>query len=197
MITTIDKETVIFLAKHKLTFNQYCILLLLHQRDVASIIQYTCEIGFLSGGTVIRPDRKKVNELQDLIDRNFLIHDLIDKEDIHSIENYVLTDKFLRIMDVNAKYKQAAAEFWGKYPNIININGRESATGKSVEYDDFVDKYTEILKKDFNLHKHIMEVLTKQTKANPYAQMGIMKYLGSKQWEGESNVQQQSQLRIH
>jgi hypothetical protein len=172
-------------------------LLLLHQRDIASIIQYTYEIGFLSGGTVIRPDRKKVNELQDLIDRNFLVHDLIDKEDIHSIENYVLTEKFLRIIDVNAKYKQAAAEFWAKYPNIIHINGRDSATGKSVEYDDFVDKYTEILKKDFNLHKQIMEVLNKQVKASPYAQMGIMKYLGSKQWEGESNVQQQSQLRIH
>ena len=103
MLTRIDKETLDFMSKKKLSFNQFCICLLIHNRDVAGIIQYTDRIGFLGSGTKVNPDKTEVKEITDLINRGFLRHAGTDKQNYYSLDNFDVTEKFTGGLIINAQ----------------------------------------------------------------------------------------------
>lgn len=184
MITQIDKETLDFLCKKKITFNQFCMCLLIMHKDAVAIIRYTNEIGFITGGTYRTPKNKEINELKDLLDRGFLKHDNIDKNDYYSLDNFLITEKFSK--NFGDHYKEAAKEFWDAYPIAFNIKGVRTETARAVDYDEFEQKYMEIIKGDFGEHKRAMEKLSNMDKN--YAQMKIMNFIGSKHWQNNSGA---------
>lgn len=194
MITRIDSQTLDFLAKKKLTFNQFCMCLLVFHQDVAGILKYTNEIGYITGGTVLRADRKEVNELEDLINRGYIKHTFLDKSDYYSLDNFSVTEKFAKgFLD---RFEEYAKELWALYPKEGMINNN-TFTAKSVDYDEYKDKYTSILKEDIEIHKINIDRLRAYLKTHKYAEMGIMKYIGSRHWENLTDIANERKIRLH
>ena len=78
MLFEVDRETIDFLCKKEITFNQFCLCLLIYKKDVASIIQLTEELGYLGDcllpiGTDSNGKYKYKTEIQDLIDKGFVL----------------------------------------------------------------------------------------------------------------------------
>lgn len=189
MITYIDKDTIDFLGKKKLTFNQFCICLLLHeaqhdpQSGVAKVLQYTAEVGsFLTGGSVLRTDKTKVNELEDLLDRGFIRYAFIDKSDKHSLDNYSVTDKFTKgFLD---RFKLYAKELWDAYPAKMHIGGETKDVAKVYIYEDFEEDYSKILKEDLNQHQEALRAVKELVKrTGGYAEINLRNYIGSRHWK--------------
>ena len=153
--------------------------------------QYTHQVGYLTGGTFIDPNKKEVNEVEDLLHRGFIKHAGIDKKNYESIDNFIVTDKFIKdFLDI---YKKAAKEIWDIYPTKLLIQGREVDSGRVMPYDEFEEHIKKILSTDFALHAVIMNHI-RQTKAanGGYASVGITKYILSKQWEASVNTKPRS-----
>jgi len=184
MITQIDKRTLDFLVKKKLTFNQFCMCLMIYHEDVAGIIKYTDQVGFLTGGTIIKPDGSKVNELNDLIKRGYLAHTIIDEREPYNLDNYTVTDKFIKgFLD---RFDEYAKELWAEYPKEGKIGNHDPFPAKSVDFDEFKEKYIKILKEDIDEHEVNITRLREYKKQHQYAEMGIMKYIGSRHWQNLS-----------
>ncbi len=193
MITEIDKETLNFISKKKLTFNQFCVCLLLYNKDFTAMQQYTHEIGYLTGGSYIKPNRDEVNEVEDLLARGFIIHEGRDKKNYYDLDNFTVTDKFTKgFID---KYEEACDEFWKLYPNNFFINGKESPTAKVMDYEEFKKVYINIIKSDFSLHSNIIGKIRIALSNSKYATMKISNYLASKQWENEVGTEQKIRIR--
>lgn len=192
MITQIDKQTLDFLAKKKLTFNQFCMCLMIYHQDVVGIIKYTNEIGFITGGTVMKPDKREVNELEDLIQRGYIRHSFVDKKDYFSLDNFSVTEKFTKgFLD---RFDEYAEELWKLYPKEGMISNK-TFPAKSVDYDEYKDKYIGILKGDITIHELNMERLRTYIKTHQYAEMGIIKYIGSRHWENLTDNARK--IRLH
>lgn len=178
MITSIDKETMAFLCKKQLTFNQFCMCLLIVQDDVAQIIQYSNEVGYLTGGTVMKPDQTIINELKDLIERGFLKFTFTDKSDRYSLDNYAVTEKFTKgFLDMFPVYVK---ELWDKYPDKIAFSEGDKNIAKAVNYEEYEEIYTKVLKKDISVHKQVMQAVGRLGK---YAPMKIDKFIQSRHYE--------------
>lgn len=192
MITSIDKETIDFLAKKKLTFNQFCMCLLVHYKDVASIIKYTNEVGFLTGGTVIKPNKKQVNELDDLVERGFIEYTFRRKDDKHHLDNYSVTEKFTKgFLD---GFKEKIKQVWDMYPTYMIINNEEKPYGKS-DFEAFSDQYTKLLKEDVSVHEKIVIDLTERLKQSKYAAVKLSNYISTRLWE--TKLDAKPQVRIY
>lgn len=180
MITQIDEQTLDFLGKKRLTFNQFCMCLMIYHQDIKGIIKYTNEVGFITGGTVMKPDKTEVNELEDLLKRKYLKHTFIDKNDYYSLDNFSVTDAFSKgFLD---GFDECAKELWTIYPKQ-GMQGNNIFPAKSIDYDEFKDKYIGILKSDITIHTTNIERLKTYLKSNTYAEMGLEKYIGSRHWE--------------
>jgi len=192
MITSIDNETLNFLCKHELTFNQFCMCLLIHERNGAKIIKYISEVGFLTGGTIVKTNNREVNELNDLVERGYIKYTWKVKHDKHHLDNYSVTEKFTKgFLD---KFKEAVKELWDTYPTYMLINGQEMPYGKS-DYEAFEEQYTKMLKVDISLHTTIMQDVLDNKKYSKYAPVKLSNYLSSRLWEGKSNAK--PKIRIH
>lgn len=181
MITEIDKDTLDFLAKRKLTFNQFCMCLMIHNKDYVGIIKYTAEIGFLTGGTVMRPNKTTVNELDDLISRGILKHDFVDKDDYYSLDNFTVTEKFTK--GFLSALEDMAEELWRIYPPLF-ISGEEKPS-KAWDYEEFKDKYLLTIKNDRTVHAKVIA----QVKKLRYAKMNLKNFVGSRDWENTQDEQ--------
>jgi hypothetical protein len=186
MITNIDKETIAFLCAKKITFNQFCICLMIHYEDLEGIIKYTAEIGYLTGGSVMKPNKKVVKELDDLLDRGFLS---FKGQDRYDLDNYEVTEKFTKgfLDTLNDKAKQ----LWNAYPAHILFGSDPKPVAKAVMYDDFEELYLKLLKQDVSVHETVMGVVKKLTSAP----MKIDKFVGSRHWENIQDVKRN--IRIH
>jgi hypothetical protein len=193
MITFIDKDTIDFLAKKKLTFNQFCMCLLIHQGDVAGILKYTAEVGFITGGTILKPDRTEVKELDDLLVRGYLKHDNIDKGDWYSLDNFTVTEKFTKNFLDQFDFK--AKEFWDQYPVYMRINNEDKPYGRGVDYEEYKEKYIKILREDIHIHEKLMSIIQESKKKSKYAELKILNFIGSRPWE--NNAERTAKLRIH
>jgi hypothetical protein len=198
MITTIDKETIDFLGKKKLTFNQFCICLILYelldnpQTGVAKVLQYTEEVAYLTGGTVMKPDKSKVNELEDLVDRGFVRYNFVDKTDKYSLDNYTVTDKFTKGFLDN--FKTYAKELWAVYPSKMWIQGEAKDVAKVYIYEEFEEDYTRILKTDINHHqKAVAAVKQMKAKTGGYAEINLKNFIGSRHW---NNIVTEDEQRV-
>lgn len=193
MITNIDKQTQDFLAKKKLTFNQFCMCLMIHHNDIVGIIKYTQEVGFLTGGTVVKPSGTEVKEFEDLIARGYIMYlGNEDRANRNELDYYKVTEKFTKGFLDN--FEENARELWTTYPKE-GKQGESTFVAKSVDYDEFKDKYIEIQKQDAAIHGLNMTRLKGYLKGNKYAQMGIMKYIGSRHWENLTDDSRK--IRIH
>ncbi len=193
MITQIDKQTQDFLVKKKLTFNQFCMCLMIHNNDVSGIIRYTEEIGFLTGGTVVKPNGAEIKEFDDLIARGYIVYlGNSDRQNQNALDYYKVSEKFTKGFLDN--FGDNARELWTTYPKE-GKQGESTFTAKSVDYDEFADKYIEIQKQDASIHEINMTRLRTYLKGNKYAQMGIMKYIGSRHWENLTDDARK--IRLH
>jgi len=184
MLYEIDNETIDFLCKHKLTLNQFAICLLIHKKDTATMIRINNEIGkignyLIPNGVDLQGKKRYIKEIDDLIDRNFLRLTFIDKEDKYALDNFEVTtrftDNFIQEVDI-------FEEFWQEYPKFIFVNGLEFPA-KSTDYDELKEKYLKIIKNSKKKHRDIIEKLKRFKVDNQYAQMGIEKFVGSRQWD--------------
>lgn len=193
MITVLDAKTLDFIAKKKLTFNQFCICLLLYHEDVAGILKYTNEVGFLGSGVSYKPDGKtKVHELDDLIDRGYLIDLKIDKNNPTALDNYRVSEKFTK--DFLAD-DSTALELWNLYPRHLSIQGRD-VPAKACDYEEFRDKYLKVIARNLELHSDIISKLQAYKRSHQYAEMTILKFVGSRHWEN-LNEQSKQGIRLH
>ena len=190
MLTEIDKETLDFLCKKKLTFNQYCMCLMIYKQDHVSIIKYTNEIGYLTGGTVKKTDGKIVNELDDLLERGILKHDNIDKEDWYSLDNFTVTNKFLDNLFGNVT--EMAEELWKAYPPLLIQN--EEKPSKAWDKEEFTEKYLRQIKNSRETHAIVM----KRVKGfGKYAPMNLKNFVGSNDWENSSATEEKHATRYY
>ncbi len=185
MIFEIDRETVKFISSKKLTFNQFAICLLIYQRDLASLIQYTTEVGHI--GDCLIPIGKLPNgkteyakEIDDLVDRGFLKNTA--KNQSYDLDNFIVTTKFTKgFVD---EYEFIAKEAFEAYPKHIFVNG-DTFEAKTLDYDEFAKKYIQAINGSVDEHKkEVMPHILSLRKA-VYAKMKIMNYVGSRNWKGD------------
>jgi len=184
MLYEIDNETIDFLCENKLTLNQFAICLLIHKKDTATMIRINNEIGqignyLIPNGVDPQGKKKYIKEIDDLIDRNFLRLTFIDKEDKYALDNFEVTakftDQFIQEIDI-------FEEFWQEYPKFLFVNGLEFPA-KSTDYEELKEKYLKTIKNSKKKHRDIIEKLKRFKLDNNYAQMGIEKFVGSRQWD--------------
>lgn len=184
MLYEIDNETIDFLCEHKLTLNQFAICLLIHKKDTATMIRINTEIGqignyLIPNGVDTQGKKRYIKEIDDLIDRNFLRLTFIDKENKYALDNFEVTSKFT---DDFIQEIDIFEELWQEYPKFIFVNGLEFPS-KSTDYEELKEKYLRTIKNSKKKHKDIIVKLQQFKSTNTYAQMGIEKWIGSRQWE--------------
>jgi hypothetical protein len=184
MLYEIDNETIDFLCKYKLTLNQFAICLLIHKKDTATMMRINNEIGIIGNylipnGVDTQGKKRYIKEIDDLIDRNFLRLTFIDKDDKYALDNFEVTNKFT---DEFIQEVDMFEELWMEYPKFLFVNGLEFPA-KSADYDELEQKYLKLIKNSKKKHKEIIDKLQQFKSTNTYAQMGIEKFIGSRQWD--------------
>lgn len=179
MITELDNETLTFLCERKLTFSQFVICLLVYKKDYASIIKYSNEIGYI-GDTYIKSSKGYIKELDDLIERGYLLyHGAKDKKD-YELDDFILSPSFTDgfLVDI----EDVCKELWDAYPKHLLIQGN-LVNAKVADYDEFSIKYLKTINNRIKKHKEVMEKLKIMLNITPYAPMSIMNFVGSRHWE--------------
>lgn len=194
MIGRIDKETVQFICKHKLTFQQFAICLLIYHQDIASIIQIQEENGGSKIGDGLIPVKfnKQTNkmdykhELTDLVERGYILNqNPVANEFI--LDYFKITPKFTK--DFLVDVLEAPQEAWNAYPKFVLI-GEKEVLAKTTDFDEFVKKYLKAINYTIKEHKIAMEDIAMIKKNSKYAPTGIEKWVGGRLWkerQGESS----------
>ena len=182
MILEIDSGTVDFLCKKKISFNQFCILLLIYRKDYNSIIKLNEATEHKLGNRLIKKgDGELINEVDDLIERDFLLNHNLIADDPYDLDNFVVTTKFTKgfLIDI----EDAAKELWKEYPSFIRLGDGKEVSTTVCDYEDFEEKYYKVIQYNLKLHNEIISKLKKYKKSNSYAEMNIMNFIGSRHWE--------------
>lgn len=188
MIYELDKETIDFICKHKITLNQFAICLLIHKKDGAAIIQLNTELGVI-GDCMIpvgkKPDGKTKykKELVDLIEREFI--DIIYPNHGYEIDNLKVTAKFTD--EFITPLSLAPEEFFNNYPKTIYVNGIEYPA-RSCDFEDMAKAYIKAIKGSIKKHKLIQVSLETDKQTSQYAKVNIMNYIGGRVWESNQNT---------
>lgn len=194
MIYELDREVIDFLCKKKITFTQFAICLLVYKKDTATIIRMEEEIGRLGDCKIPLGNNVYKSEIDDLIDRDYLVHEKKNKALEYHIDNLIVTTKFLRgFIDEEANMAQ---EFWNIYPKQININGL-AVPSTACDYDEFEVKYLKAIKSSSGVHKEVMSKLRAMVEDNPYAPMTIMNFVGSRHWENLNEQPTRAKTRTY
>ena len=124
MLYEIDNETIDFLCEKKLTLNQFFILLLIHKKDTATMIRINTEIGKIGNylipmGVDLYGKKRYVKEIDDLISRNFLKLNFVDKEDKYALDNFEVTSSFI---DSFKKDIDMFEGLWNEYPKSSSVS---------------------------------------------------------------------------
>ncbi len=187
MIYSIDKETIDFICEKGLTINQFALCLLIYHKDIAGILKYTNEVGYLGENIVIN-NGKKMTEIEDLLARGFLLNQGLDRKNEYALDNFIVTEKFTKSFLL--WIEDAAQELWYAYPKFLLIGGEEKPT-KVCDYDEFELKYLKIINNSYKKHQEILAKLKAFTSAHKYAIMNLMNFIGSRHWEDMPDAQQQ------
>lgn len=184
MIYELDKETIDFICKHKITLNQFAICLLIHKKDTATIIRIGEEIGVVGNCMiptgVVEGKTKYKKEIVDLLDRGFIITNFLDKNEPYALDNFILTDKFMEGFLTHET--DMFTELWDEYPKFLHIQGLDYPA-KSTDFDDLQVKYIKAIKSSKKKHIEILSKLRSYKETNTYALMGIEKFVGSRHWD--------------
>lgn len=177
MIAKIDKETVQFICKHRITFQQFALCLLIYHNDTASLIQIEEEIAHIGDCLIPTGKGDYKQEITDLIERGYLINN--NKKNEYVLDLFVLTPKFTN--DFLVDISQAPQEAWDKYPKNLLINNQEVTT-KSCNYDEFVTMYLKAINWDIKQHKKALRDIELIKKQSKYAKVKIMNWAGGRLW---------------
>jgi len=178
MITDFDEETIDFLCTNKLTFNQFAICLLIFRDDTTTIIKITNEVNVIGDCLIPLGDGKYKTEMDDLIERRFLLRVKEDKKEPYLLDNFRVNDKLKDIFTLNG----ITQEFFDAYPAKLIVNGVEYPA-RSCDFDELEEKYIKAIKSNLAKHKEIVRKLTASKERSPYALTGIMKFIGARGWE--------------
>jgi hypothetical protein len=198
MIYELDKETIDFICKHKITLNQFAICLLIHKKDVATILRINEEIGVVGDcmiPTGVKDGKTQYKkEIVDLINRGFILNNFLDKKDPYALDNFIVTAKFTEgFLDDEV---DMFTEFWELYPKSLHISGIDYPA-KSTDFDDLKIKYLKAIKGSKKKHKEIISKINRHKETNAYAVMGIEKFVGSRHWENIEDNGGKPSIRVY
>lgn len=178
MIFSIDKETIDFLCKNKLTFTQYFICLLIHKQDTTTIIRLQKEVDIIGDCLIAQGNGKYKSEFTDLVDRGFIVRiRTAPKGEPNLLDDFALTNKFRE--DWVDFLTLAPQEFFDAYPQHVLVNG-VNFPAKGCDFDEMSQKYLKAINNSVRKHK---EVITKLKSLGEYAPINIMKFIGGRMWE--------------
>lgn len=182
MIIKIDRETIDFLCKHKLTFTQLGICLLIYHQDTAAVIKLQDNVRTIGSALLEQPNGKYKSELRDLIDRGFI-------EQISNspnLSNPLAFDNFRLNKDFSKEFLVPSGtiveELIDAYPKKLYVNGVEFPA-TSCDFDKLEAAYIKAIKGSLKKHGEILKKLTAYKERNSYAQVGIEKFVGGRLWE--------------
>jgi hypothetical protein len=160
------KELVDFLAKHRLSSDQFLFMFLIYTEDYTSLYKYTENVKGLMP-----------QEIQDLVRRGYLINANRDP-DQYWADSFVVTETFTSEIFKNAN--DAASEFWNTYPSVIYVDGRRFS-GKTADKEEFFERYMKKIGYSNRRHSKVMSALKYGIDRNVIT-MGIDKWFKSEQW---------------
>ena len=198
MIHKIDEETIDFLAEKKLSFNQFAICLFIFHKDDKNIIKLIDQTGVTMGETWIKKEGGDwIKEIDDLIKRGFLVRFGGDDKWKYHIGNFYVTPEFTDGFLIGED--DAADELWAEYPafGLWGVGGTEPMSSKICDFDDFNDKYTKAIKGDLKLHRSIIDKVKAYNLSHEYADMKIMNFVGSRQWENMTGKDESKRTRSY
>jgi hypothetical protein len=180
MIFEIDKETIDFICKHKITFGQYAICLLIQKGDASTLLRLQEEVGHIGDCMIPLGKGKYKNEIEDLEDRGFLENTFVDKQDYFALDNFKVTPMFTK--GLHAILKDAPQQFFDIYPTKLVVNGIEYSA-RTCDFDEMEEKYLKAINHSVTKHKEVIEKMTNFRKHNTYATVNIMKFIGARAWD--------------
>jgi len=179
MINKIDEETLDFICRKNLTIGQFGICLMIYHKDVAGIIKYCEEIGYLGDSMITKKDGKTITEIDDLLERGFLLNHGLDKREEYALDNFVVTEQFTKGFLIGTE--DVAQELWDAYPRYILINNEEKPT-KVCDFEDVEEKYLKTIQCNIKTHQSVIRKLENYKKTNKYAPCNLMNFIASRYW---------------
>jgi hypothetical protein len=154
------------LDKLQVTSDQFLLMQLIQSRKYATMYKY-----------VSRNKGFNAESIKDLIERGYLV-DLNPNSSSYNSDDLDVTKKFTKHLQKASGTN--AVEFWENYPAYIWIEGKQVAA-RNTDYDKFIDFYQANYGED-EYHNKILNALKFAVKRN-LVNMGILKWLNSRQWE--------------
>lgn len=194
MINKIDEETLDFICRKNLTIGQFAICLMIYHKDVTGIIKYFNEIGYLGDSLITKKTGEKVTEIDDLLERGFLLNHGLDRSNEYALDNFVVTEQFTKGFLIGTE--EVAQELWEAYPKFILINNEEKPT-KVCDFEDVEEKYLKTIQCNIKKHQSIMRKLETYKKTNKYAPCNLMNFIASRYWEDYMKDESAPKSRIY
>lgn len=182
MLNKIDKETIDFICKYKLTFTQLGICILIHQQDGAAIIKVNQEVGSIGDCLIEQANGKYKTELNDLINRGYItqINTSPQLSNPYGFDNFRLVDFISR--ELMTPLEEAFQELIDNYPEKILVKGMEYPA-RACDFEELEKSYLKAIKNSVNKHKQVIARLIAYRERNDYAEVGITKFVGGRLWE--------------
>jgi hypothetical protein len=156
-----------FLAKAKITPNQYAFMAIMYEKKFSLIYQLKESTDVILG----------MEELEDLIDRDF-IHNW-NQHGLYQLDQFELTEKAKTMFELKCEWACAEA-FIKAYPKWLYINGKQ-VPAQSCDLDELERQYYKKVVKR-GMHEEVMDQLAWAVK-NHKISMGIEKWFQSRQWQ--------------
>lgn len=160
------KQFVEFLARHRLSSDQFLFMFLIYREDYISLYKYTEQVKGLMP-----------QEITDLVRRGYLVNE--NKADEYFADSFTVTEKFTAELYEDAL--DNAAKFWDAYPSYMYIDGKKVWI-KTEDKEKFLEEYTKKVGYSHRLHKKVMAALVYAKQVNEI-HMGIGKWFRSEQWK--------------
>ena len=150
-----------FMVKHKLSTNQFLLLMLLHTE---SYFKSQKGLKYKTVGNIYKWSKEgkgwSEQEIEDLINKDYLFgikSQQVNGTITYSIDQLILTQKFSDIMFVNSTF--AFEEILEIYPDTFSINGQIVFT-KSGDLDKVQQNYFKLIKGNVLKHEEIKKIIT-------------------------------------
>jgi hypothetical protein len=150
-----------FMVKHKLSTNQFLLLMLLHTE---SYFKSHKGLKYKTVGNIYKWSKEgkgwSEQEIEDLINKDYLFgikSQQVNGTITYSIDQLILTQKFSDIMFVNSTF--AFEEILEIYPDTFQINGQVVFT-KSGDLDKVQQNYFKLIKGNTVKHEEIKNIIT-------------------------------------
>jgi hypothetical protein len=150
-----------FMVKHKLSTNQFLLLMLLHTE---SYFKSQKGLKYKTVGNIYKWSKEgkgwSEQEIEDLINKDYLFgikSQQVNGTITYSIDQLILTQKFSDIMFVNSTF--AFEEILEIYPDTFQINGQVVFT-KSGDLDKVQQNYFKLIKGNTVKHEEIKNIIT-------------------------------------